>query len=500
MKKRIYFNLLFAFILFPTFIGLVSGQSLTYPIVGTGVTLCYGNSSPITCPTNTTDAFYGQFPGTVPSYQDNGNGTISDLNTGLMWVQSRGTKISWDSAFIMAAQCTTGGYNDWRVPSIKELYSLIHFNGKSGASAPQCIAYLDTNYFEMAYGNLANGERIIDAQDWSTAVYTSLTMAGDTTVFGVNFVDGRIKGYPKYQPPTNTTPQRMYVRYVRGNTNYGINDFTDNGNNTITDNATGLMWSKDDSGTGMNWQDALAYAQTKNSETYLGYTDWRLPNAKELQSIVDYSRSLDATGSAAIDPVFNCTAITNEGGNIDYPWFWTSTTHLDNMCGVYVTFGEALGYMKMPPTAAYYTLVDVHGAGAQRSDPKSGSVSSYYLGVDQGGNPVYGLGPQGDVIRINNYVRLVRDDSSVTGMNQNENGNYFNIYPNPFSDICNISLNISSQNITVEIYNSIGSKVRTLEICDKNSIEINLEDLPDGIYIMNVSTGNYSKTRKIIKL
>ena len=42
------------------------------------------------------------------------------------------------------------------------------------------------------------------------------------------------------------------------------------------------------------------------------YNDWRLPNAKEMQSIVDYSRVPDATGSAAIDPVFSITEITNE--------------------------------------------------------------------------------------------------------------------------------------------------------------------------------------------
>lgn len=44
-------------------------------------------------------------------------------------------------------------------------------------------------------------------------------------------------------------------------------------------------------------------------------------------------------------------------------------------------------------------LMDVHGAGAQRSDPKAGNPAEY----------PYGPGPQGAVIRINNFVRLVRD-------------------------------------------------------------------------------------------
>jgi hypothetical protein len=61
-----------------------------------------------------------------------------------------------------------------------------------------------------------------------------------------------------------------------------------------------------------------------------------------------------------------------------------------------------------------YTLMDVHGAGAQRSDPKSGSSSSYYLGTSCSGGSAYGHGPQGDIIRVNNYVRLVRDAASST--------------------------------------------------------------------------------------
>jgi hypothetical protein len=44
---------------------------------------------------------------------------------------------------------------------------------------------------------------------------------------------------------------------------------------------------------------------------------------KELQSIVDYSRSPDSTGSAAINSIFNITQITNEAGQVDYPCFWS---------------------------------------------------------------------------------------------------------------------------------------------------------------------------------
>ncbi len=69
----------------------------------------------------------------------------------------------------------------------------------------------------------------------------------------------------------------------------------------------------DDSGEGLNWEDALAWVEQNNAEAYLGYSDWRLPDAKELQSIVDYTRSPDTTGSAAIDPVFDVTFNGLEG-------------------------------------------------------------------------------------------------------------------------------------------------------------------------------------------
>ena len=469
---------------------------LSYTIAGTGVTDCYNNSAVITCPTSTTDPFFGQDQGLTPSYQVNGDGTVTDLNTGLMWVQVRGTKVSWDSAFILASQCTTGGYNDWRVPSIKELYSLINFNGKSGNFASLCLAYLDTTVFEMAYGDLSAGERIIDAQDWSATRYKGLTMVADTTVFGVNFVDGRIKGYPQYQPPLNTVPQKMYVRFVRGNTQYGINNFVDNGDQTVTDNATGLMWMKDDSQTGMNWEASLAWAQTKNAANFLGHNDWRLPTTKELQSIVDYTRCKDYTNSPAIDPVFTCTQITDEGGSANWPFYWANTTHLDNMGGTYVAFGEALGWMKMPPTATYYTLKDVHGAGAQRSDPKSGSHTSYVLGVDQSGNTVYGLGPQGDVIRIENYVRLVRTETAPGGMDEGGLQDFL-LFPNPANTQITIHTG-SQEEMFILIINTLGEVSKSFKVVGGSSVQLDISYLPKGLYIVQISTKETVFSKKLI--
>lgn len=378
----------------------VPGFSLGYVVVDTGQEKCYDNSQEIACP-QLGEAFYGQdaqYQGIQPAYHDNGDGTVTDLNTGLMWQKTPGNKVTYDEAVAGAEDLNLAGYDDWRLPTIKELYSLILFSGTDPApeSVEPTVPFIDTNYFDFEYGDISAGERIIDAQYWSSTEYVGTTMNGAATVFGVNFADGRIKGYPRDTGPQGQ-PMTAFVRYVRGSLNYGINNFTDNGDGTIIDNATGLMWSKNDSGEGMNWEDALAWVQQKNEESYLDYNDWRLPNAKELQSIVDYTRSPQTTNSAAIAPVFEVTSIIDERGEMNYPFYWTGTTHVDAAGGggsaVYVAFGEALGYMNN-------SWMDVHGAGAQRSDPKSGDPADY----------PYGRGPQGDAIRIYNYVRCVRDD------------------------------------------------------------------------------------------
>ncbi|HTY89114.1 MAG TPA: DUF1566 domain-containing protein [Candidatus Acidoferrum sp.] len=375
-----------------------SAAGLTYSVVGTGQTQCYDNFHAIAAP-KPGQAFYGQdaqHPGRTPAYRDNGDGTVSDQVTGLTWLKARGAKMSWDEAMAGAKSCRVGGHDDWRVPTIKELYSLIQFTGECSGPMVGSKPFLDTNYFGFAYGNPARGERMIDCQDWSATEYIGTTMNGNATVFGVNFADGRIKGYPQFDPRLRA-PHKLYVRYVRGNPAYGINDFQDNGDGTVSDRATGLMWAKADSGAGLNWPQALAWVQRLNATNYLGHRDWRLPNAKELQSLVDYSRV------PASAPVFQITKLPDG----EYPFFWSSTTHLDGPpdraggAAVYVSFGRALGWMPLPPGRGEFRLVDVHGAGAQRSDPKVGDPKAF----------PHGRGPQGDVIRIYNFVRGVRDEA-----------------------------------------------------------------------------------------
>src|SRR5262245_4442605 len=108
--------------------------------------------------------------------------------------------------------------------------------------------------------------------------------------------------------------------------------YTDNRDGTVTDNNTGLMWEKKsrdgsihDVGVGYTWDNAFAVhiAGLNAGAGFAGHTDWRLPNVKELQSLINYERIFPAVSEA-----FNagcrpaCTVLTCScpGGG------WSSTT------------------------------------------------------------------------------------------------------------------------------------------------------------------------------
>jgi hypothetical protein len=84
--------------------------------------------------------------------------------------------------------------------------------------------------------------------------------------------------------------------------------FVDNGDRTVTDTCTGVMWQKETAPGTYDWCTALAYCEGLE---LAGHDDWRLPNVRELQSIVDYERWLPS-----IDPVFGTVS----------SWYWSSTS------------------------------------------------------------------------------------------------------------------------------------------------------------------------------
>jgi len=479
-------------------------QAQSYAIAGTGQVKAYNNTTEIAVP-ESGQSWYGQsanYPGNQPSYTLNGDGTVTDNITELMWSQSPdinndgvidySDKLTYYEAVASAEPFSLAGYNDWRLPTIKELYSLIMFSGVD--VDPQSVTgsapFIDTNYFRFAYGDMSAGERIIDAQMATSTLYVSTTMGGQKTMFGVNFADGRIKGYPTDPSSLDPDGKKFYVYYVRGNSQYGQNQFTDNGNGTITDQASGLMWMQNDNGEALSWEEALSYAE---NFSFNNYTDWRLPSAKELQSIVDYTRSPATTNSAAIDPLFNCTQITDEGGDPNYPFYWAGTTHVNSTetpgeAAVYVCFGEALGWMEDPLLPGSYVLMDVHGAGAQRSDFKTGDPAWY----------PYGHGPQGDVVRIYNYVRLVRNASGSLGTNnQTEKENLPVVVPNPANG--QVSVKNHEGFSTLSIYNNSGERISQSDL--NNSDSDILIGLPvKGIYYFCFQGPANTVVKKIVNL
>ncbi len=404
-------------------------------VVDTGQISCYDTSGSITAP-SPGQPFYGQDAqifGNQSSYTLSADTkTVRDNNTGLTWMRSPNLSLTPPvktdrmtngafPAWVAKVNATNwGGFSDWRLPSLKELYSLFDCRGTdpggSSSISPSVLTpFIDTNYFLFAWGNTATGERLIDQQYASgTTFILSPSESGYAKVFGVNFSDGRIKGYDVTDSLSHAL-KTFYVQLVRGGSNYGVNSFTNNSDGTITDLATGLMWSRTDSGSGLVWSNALAWVQAKNGGNFLGHNDWRMPNVKELQGIVNYSNAPDYNNLPAIDTnYFVCTSITNEAAQPDFPYYWTSTTHAgystNNTGGGdadYVAFGRALGWPTTNPK-----WVDVHGAGAQRSDPKVGPPYPYATTYTVTTNGVtytgYSHGPQGDALRGFNYVRLVR--------------------------------------------------------------------------------------------
>lgn len=108
--------------------------------------LCYDDSVRIDSPSEG-EAFYGQdsqYTGNVPCYTDNGDGTVTDNVTGLTWAQGLSeSSMSWEDAVDYCENLTLGGYDDWRLPSLKELWSIRDYS--------MGWPWVDTEYFYLVH-------------------------------------------------------------------------------------------------------------------------------------------------------------------------------------------------------------------------------------------------------------------------------------------------------------------------------------------------------------
>lgn len=114
--------------------------------------------------------------------------------------------------------------------------------------------------------------------------------------------------------------------------------------NVVTDNSTGLEWYDGAAPAEANWEEAIAYCENLATGTLGLGTDWRLPNANELYSIVDRSRS-----TPSIDPIFENTAAH---------FYWTSTSVADATDHAYsVSFSSGRDEIKSKSDAYYVRCV-----------------------------------------------------------------------------------------------------------------------------------------------
>jgi hypothetical protein len=300
------------------------------PVPDTGQTKCYDKSQEITCP-SPGEPFYGQDanytinPQSYTKLDANGNdrpddapwpwAMVRDNVTGLVWemkaddgsIHDKYNTYNWSDAldvFIATLNSDNfGGYSDWRLPTVKELMSIV--------SSDTVFPSINTTFFPNTGSH----------HYWSSTIYADDPSVAWVVDFGGGSVDG-----------ISESSGTLYVRAVRGGQCESFGNYIDNDDGTVTDTDTGLMWQKDTAlGTNI-WQQALSYCENL---TLAGYSDWRLPNVRELQSIVDY-----ALYNPSIDPVF-----PNVFQNV-LSYYWSSTTATDLLYYVWVVdfYGGSVGY------------------------------------------------------------------------------------------------------------------------------------------------------------
>lgn len=288
-----------------------------WPIPGTGLWKCYNNTAEISCP-EPGQPFYGQdgnYTINSPSYTKlDASGSVlpdtattwamvKDNVTGLIWenktsdgsLHDGGKTFTWcdpnpttnggdpgtcgtgtgDAATDMQAYLKAlndtkfGGFSDWRVPTVTELTTIVN-HSRINPSV-----------------NMAWFPNTVSSGYWSSTAFAYHKQS----VWIVRFSDGNSSsGGIKVNP--------FAARVVRGGQSVPIDHFVINGDGTVTDTATGLMWQQETVRT-ESWEASLSYAEGLNLG---GYDDWRLPNITELLSLVDYSaNSYYVNGGAAID-------------------------------------------------------------------------------------------------------------------------------------------------------------------------------------------------------
>ena len=121
---------------------------------------------------------------------DNGDGTVTDTTTGLMWQQAEADAMTWEAALTYCENLRLAGYNDWRLPNVNELQSIIDYDAYDPA--------IDTTYFPGAMPNAY----------WSSTTYEG-NADSDNYSWNVSFSSGDLI------TQTSDKSNSAYVRAVR---------------------------------------------------------------------------------------------------------------------------------------------------------------------------------------------------------------------------------------------------------------------------------------------
>jgi hypothetical protein len=122
-----------------------------------------------------------------------------------------------------------------------------------------------------------------------------------------------------------------------------LENYTDNGGYTVTDNLTGLMWQQTVPTGTYTWVQAVAYCPTLN---LAGHSDWRLPSRIELVSIVDFGVTSGATINATYFP------------STPASWFWSSSPLVGSSSNAWlVYFDYGFTYLNFVSNTNYVRCV-----------------------------------------------------------------------------------------------------------------------------------------------
>jgi len=251
----------------------------------TGQTKSYnGNGEEVTDGSLKDDGAY-QKGATIQYQRDDSQNIVKDLATNLLWEDSEhveSSELSYKNADNYCSNLSLGESINWRVPSIKELMSLVDYSKR----APS----LDTTFINAAYG-------------LDNVGYWSSNVRGFGWQMWVNFFSGKIHWF-------ETSPNIHYIRCVNNSSSQWAEANFSRSTTTVTDNNSMLEWQDNTTAAKLKWEDAINYCENL---TLNGKSDWRLPNINELFSITEHSK-----GSPTINSIFKNTT---EG------FYWSSTSY-----------------------------------------------------------------------------------------------------------------------------------------------------------------------------